>query len=190
VLEETQNPQGYPWNGTLRGGDRAMMEFLENYRGPEGIGLQVTLPVPDWDRYAYLITHLETWDAGRTASHSTYTVPDDSRAVLLAFRSFRVTGDNEIDSVHFVYPAAYQEGNEDESQLIAKGSTLDIFWPDSTGIQSTSATYMKGPTPILMEPGTQLVLTPSGAGVSVSTFQTLIDVLVCKIIRAQAPRAL
>ncbi len=175
----------YPWNGDLKGGDRAMIEFLDHFRGPEHIGLNVTLPVDGWDRYSYLFASSITRTAGQATIYTAYTVPSDERVTLVAARTYRESGDNTLDHLEIVYPAGYGAAASD---LVVEAGSVDIFWPDVTGISATSATYSKGNGPLLLEPGTTVRVKPSGDGVAATEFRTRLDLVICKIIRAQLPR--
>lgn len=178
---------GYPWNGDLKGGDRALMEMLDHYRGPEHIGLNITLPVENWDRYAYFHAESYTRDAGDGDTFTALTIPLDVRAMLIAYRVFRASGDGTLSDLEIRYPLAYSS-SAISSILVSATTVTSLFWPDPSGVQS-SLGYMKGPTPLLLEPGTLLDVDPAGDGVAETVFASRIDLIYCKIVRAQAPRA-
>jgi hypothetical protein len=59
----------------------------------------------------------------------------------------------------------------------------NAFWPP--GDQAYQ--FGHGPIPVLLEPGTRIVIGPSGAGVSASTFNYEINLHRTKLLRAQDP---
>jgi len=97
----------FPWKGRLRGGDQALIQFLAQYRAPEDLDLNITLPVSNWDQYSRMETRTDVPIAGYAGTVDSYTVPLDQRVVMLDFRIFRDGGDNQFDFAEIIPPAAY-----------------------------------------------------------------------------------
>ena len=179
----------YSWDGSLRGGDRALIEMLDHYRGPEQQSLSLTLPVENWAKYAFLHSGSNSQAGAAAGTPTIYTVPADVRAELLSIQVYRASGDNTLDGLDLVYPSGYYvEGATDVSMSFIEAAGLTtIYWPDPAGLQST-ATLMGPPAPLLLEPGFSVRMDMSGAGVSTTVLQFRLALRLCRIIRAQSPR--
>jgi len=180
-------------SGVLPGLERSLLAVLANYR-PGDIGicevgdkLQLTLNLDHWAEWFHYQTFLTpSIDAGANASVTVWTVPTDERAWLDFMYASRASGDNLVGAFVVIPPAGYFEGPLSPTyqvQQIPAGSETP-FWPDPGGIQ-TVTTQAVGP--ILMEPGSQVQIVASGAGVGASTFNVRLALRRTKLMRAMVP---
>jgi len=177
----------YPWMGQLRGGEAALASFLKDYRAPEELGLVITLPCPDWDKFAMLVrTTAPTQSAGETDIFDVYTFPGNIRGRLLGVRLVRDSGDNTLVDIQVRYPTEYVT-NFRSMALVESGAIADLYWPDAGALQQTTTTYQLASVPLLVEPGTTIRATPSGAGVSATVWHFELVVEGTHIIRDRAP---
>lgn len=178
-------------SGVVPGLDETFLDRLRNYR-PGDIGiceladtLQVTFPVPEWAWFRFNATGIgDLVSAGLDADQIIYTVPMDRRCWLDGVVLERGNGDNLIDKLLLQAPEGYYV---DGNQIVLKRITTDglfLTWPDPNAIQASD--YLQ-PSPILLEPGTRIVIRWAGAGVSPTGMNYEINMRHTKLVRQGAP---
>jgi len=176
--------------GRVRGLDAALRDFLAAYQ-VGGVGLDgistciITLPVTDWGDYGWMEQGQVSLAAGESANETFFTVPDDERVWLQSILGNRVSGDNTWAGISVVFPEGYGSGTRSKSMLALSTPATEIQWPDLTGRQTTD--NQLDVSPILLEPGATLVVSPGGVGVAVTPFRFYIAMRRTKLIRALAP---
>jgi len=180
-------------SGVMAGLNASLISFLRNF-DPGSLGvcvvddkLQLSLAIPNWDKFAFFQQGEITLAASQGGLGICRTVPMDERWEIQYFSCRRDTGDNTYDTLVLDYPAGYTEGGNTEHALVSLTTAATrIFWPDPAGIQTV--THANNTYPILLEPGTNLSVNPSGAGVSASEVEYEIIGTRSKIVRAMEPR--
>jgi len=112
-------------------------------------------------------------------------VPLDERVVIHAVQASRATGDNELDTIEVRFAEAYKSSANQYLRLIDLASQNDIWWPDPAGTQGGIRRMI--PSAMTLEPGTQLLLRPASVGVAASTFNYVLSLVRCRLVRALAP---
>jgi len=180
-------------SGVLPGLDTSLRSSLRNYRpGDMGIDelsgqLQLTLPISNWEWFHFHAKGTTAEINASTAGNITvYTVPDDRRAWLDGLTFQRITGgdDNNMDRVLLEFPVGYYDGDEHELQLKRITATSYLIWPDPSGLQTP--TYLL-PAPILLEPGTRIIVRWNGDGVAATATQYEIAMRQTKLVRQAVP---
>lgn len=162
----------------LRGGVQGIERVLRSYFRSMRFGggtleridpeLKITLEIPDW----WCWVSQESGDtasigAGSTTPVVLYTVNPDERNYLEAVWVNRSSGDNTIDAMDTTQSAPFGSGTTWLTRHLVTNPATDL-WPRwGTGVAGDLAL---GGFPRLMEPGTQVRLTPSGAGAGASVF--------------------
>lgn len=178
--------------GTLPGMDATLLGLFANYNpGELGVAelserFNLTFPYDLWAWYAFYKEALtENWPAGSTTTVTIYTVPTNRRLWFQGFSCERSSGDNLMNQLMISYPTGYYEGTDFQPMLLDLTSPATILcWPDEGGRQA-STRWMPGP--ILLEPGTQVQLKPSGAGAAVTKFEYSILGRMTDLVRDSTP---
>lgn len=177
--------------GDIRGLESALRDWLVAFR-PQVLDLinvsTLSLVHSDWGQWAWL-EHgdIAAIPAASSSPVTIYTVPDDRRAYLDGIRADRAVGDNAIRAFQVDPPVGYAVANADgpDVEIIrVVTSTTALFWPDPGGRFDVFRIF---PGPILMEPGTRVLMTPSGQGAVGSTYSFALRLRLTKLIRALAP---
>jgi len=185
-----------PWQGQgdTPGLNQSFLECLRGYK-PSINGVQylndhmvVSLPMEMWASYAWYDVVTSTLSAGETDLQPVLTVPNDERVYLESMAVIRSSGDNVIIRLNVAQPEGYGTGNRDLDFLRLAAGATNLFWPDPGGNQTV--TTINAYTPLLLEPGAVVSLTPTGAGAGETIFVTRIQMRRTKIHRALAPQSL
>jgi len=181
--------------GDIPGLEQALHDILGHYRaGPDGLGLfgvggcQVSLPIDNWLQYAWLEHELTASQAAaETDPVVMFTVPTNERAYLDYIHGERESGDNTYINLSLTVPDGYQSGGESglANLVVLAAAATRIYWPDDAGTQGVN-NVIPGPG-LLLEPGTTVELTPSGAGAGATVFRYRVGLRRQKIYRALAP---
>jgi len=176
--------------GVIENLDLALREYLAAYQpgalGLDGVGgCVISLPIPDWATFSWMENPAASVPAGSSVDLLVFTVPENERIWMQYFIGERTTGDNTLNGLNLVWPADYRNGTAPLNICTPTVAVTRLFWPDVGGILTLESQV--GQEPILMEPGTGVYLSPSGAGASVSTFNVVLLLKRTKLIRAQAP---
>lgn len=183
-------------HGVLGGLNESLIKLLGNF-SPGDLGvcvidekLQLTLPVPDWSEYAFNSRSLVSYTAGLTGLTTVWTVPADERNYLVSINAQRSGGDNTISHIAIESPGAdggYWAGDPN-NYILQATAAIWLFWPDNAatqaGISQLSPSQGKG---WLMEPGTNIRLYQSGAGVGAGNWLSSIHLIRTKLTQAQTP---
>ncbi len=173
--------------GGIRGIDVALRAWLRNYIMPDNFpGIQacvLALTIPDWSTWSWTQNgSTGNIAAGATTTQVLFTVPDDERAYLHGIYALVASGDNTIDGVGLGFPAAYSSGGVLDLLQLATANA-QIYWPHVGQTINRGI----GPTPVLLEPGTNIQLFPSGAGAAITTISFNMSLRRTKLIRQLDP---
>lgn len=177
--------------GALPGLDRALLDMARGYRpgatGPCVIPdiIEVSLPYLEayWWCFGYAPPLLGVAGAS-TAEEILYTVPDDRRCYLDWIEMGRYAGDNTVSILGIRYPEGYFDTNDLQQLLIMTTASGNAFWPDPGGRQDVVACR---PGPLLLEPGTQVIMYPGGGGVTATNWSRHLGLRLSAIVRARGP---
>jgi len=179
-----------PSYGLPPGMSEALIELLSQYRpGEQGVCLVAptmvpVLPLPYWAEAGHGVGDpTGTIAIGSSALVTLYTCPRGERVLLCSAAVRRLTGDNTLSTLRVTYPSDYATG--DGAIYLADMVTAGpyIFWPPDL----TAVNIAAGPAPILLEPGAQIILQPSGAGAATSTFNFQFALRRTRLHQAMAP---
>lgn len=186
-------PDG-PWQGQgdTPGLNQTLLECLRGYKpSVEGVAylndhMVVSLPMEMWGSYAWTDVVTSTLAAAETALEAVLTVPADERVWLESMAVVRSSGDNVVIRLNVVQPEGYGTGDRGLDFLRLAAGATGLYWPDPGGNQTVTTinTY----TPLLLEPGAVVSLTPTGAGAGETIFVTRLQTRRSKMHRAMAPQ--
>lgn len=183
-------------SGVFPGLETALAAVLRNY-SPGDIGIceiedkiQVAMPIPFWAEYPwYQLGDTASLSAAHSDPVVIYTVPGDRRYQLQDVSVQRLSGDNLLVDLDLIPPAMNVGGANTRMKLYKAGDSghYNFSWPnlpgiDDTGIIDNHRLYAAGPK--LLEPGTVIDFTPSGAGVAATVFTYWISGMMVPLIRA------
>lgn len=179
-------------SGEIPGLDQALIDVLRAFK-PGGVGvceldpvIQVVLPVSWWMEWAWYETGSVSVPASGGDPVTMYTVPQDERNFLEYLTAERTAGDNTFNMFTVDCVDGYRGGADNDLRLLQLTTAGTIaVWPDRAGRQTL--TEWVDTWPLMLEPGTTVMLDPAAAGSSASTFKYKIRLLRQKIVRARAP---
>jgi len=167
----------------------ALADILAHYRPSEEgasriAGCFVSLPIPEWHQYAWMeAASTANIAAGNSDDVTLFTVPADERVWLDNITVDRASGDNTWQALRLQPGAGYGTGGAVQSLLWLVTADANIWWPHPPQAITASG----GPGPLLLEPGSVIILRPSGAGASISVASYAILMRRMKLVRARAP---
>lgn len=175
--------------GILRGLDKALGDWL--YRLTSQASqcelskeCMVTFPILDWHLYPWVEQGATaSIPAGSVTPVTVYTVPRDRRGRLTHLHLLRTSGDNTISFANVFQAAGYGTGNRSLSlgALVTPGTSL--FWPTQGQVAQAWGPLF----PVLLEPGSTVTFTPTGAGISASLVDYYVALELTPMIRSRAP---
>jgi len=180
-------------SGVIPGLDNAVPDLLRNYNpGEVGIAqmapnIQVVLPYPEWAWWSKLIKGVTSdIPAASAVLVELFTVPADRRMWLDSCWMNRASGDNTINQFTIEFPTGYYETSGYDQIVMANltSPTTDLMWPDTRGQQTLTHW---APGPVLLEPGSRLLVKPQGDGAGVSKFGFNILGRITKLVRERTP---
>jgi len=182
-------PAGEP-AGVMAGLNSSLLSLLANF-SPGDLGvcvvdekLQLSLTIPDWTSWGWVEGQgAPTIAASSSDPVTIFTVPADERCWLEGAQVARNSGDNTFGFLYVVQPPGYTSGDGRFNLIQLITAATSIYWPCHEQVVSRCA----GDTPLLLEPGATVLVTPSGAGVSETVASTNLFMRRSKIVRAMAP---
>ncbi|HIA03338.1 MAG TPA: hypothetical protein EYN66_15760 [Myxococcales bacterium] len=180
-------------SGVIPGLDNAVPDLLRNYNpGEVGIAhmasnIQIVLPYPEWAWWSKLIKGTTgTIPAASAVLVEMFTVPADRRFWLDSCWMNILSGDNNINQFSIEFPSGYYETSGYDQIVMANLSSVgdNLMWPDVRG-QQTMTNWAPGP--VLCEPGTRLLVKPSGDGAGTSAIGFNILGRLTKLVRERTP---
>ena len=146
---------------------------------PEG---HFVIPLPDLLHFGFTRTATVSFTAAQAANGLAATVPTNERWELTSIRVARTSGDNTILSMFLAYPAGFFLTNSTAYLMELTTAVSKYLWP--TGADNEKVLPV---APFILEPGTELYIEASGAGVGASAFAATVSYRATRIIRALRP---
>lgn len=180
-------------SGSVPGLAETLRECLRAFKpSVEGVfqvmpQMMVSFPMEMWSSYAWPDVVTSTLAIGETDLEPVLTVPNDERVWLESMAVVRSSGDNVIIRLNAVQPDGYGTGDRGLDFLRLASGASSLFWPDPGGVQTI--TTINAYTPLLLEPGAIVSLTPTGAGASETIFVTRLQMRRSKLHRALVPQS-
>jgi len=181
-------------HGVLAGLNATLLDLLSAFQpGELGVcaidpSLQLSLPVPEWATWTHGFQDaMPSIGAGGNTTVPVLTVPTDERWNVQYVRVARASGDNTANHFRIVSPAGYFEGSDEFVIMDLTTSAVNMNWPDARGEQTVDYIMDMPPGGLLLEPGSQFALRPSGAGAAATIFNYSALVRRTKLVRAIAP---
>lgn len=179
--------------GEMPGLDLSLADILRRYQPPDlGVcwiapAMGITLSWPNFDRWQEdLLGGTYNLTAGQVDTITIFTVPPIERAWLHYVLVEQNTGDNEVDHISYI-PGGDYSNTQVLLRLIEQSTpTASLYWPDDAN-QGALDFSMNLPEPLLLEPGSRLQWTSTGAGVAASTYVSRILISRSRLVRVTAP---